>query len=72
MGAKVHPRPSEEVDTSWQSDLADLKSFASLLVAVWPQWPKLTKVEARPGPSKAGLPRRRRPRGNSNPGAIQH
>eukprot|EP00972_Heterocapsa_arctica_P037613 5535505-Heterocapsa_arctica.AAC.1 len=72
MGAKLHPRPSEETDISWQSHLADLKSFAKLILAVWALWPKLTKVDARPGHSNAGLPRRRRPRGNSNPGATHH
>eukprot|EP00972_Heterocapsa_arctica_P033353 4909055-Heterocapsa_arctica.AAC.1 len=72
MGAKLHPWPAEEVDTSWQSDLADLKSFAKLLLVLWTQWPKLTKVEPRPGPSNTGLPRKRKPRGNSNPGATQH
>eukprot|EP00972_Heterocapsa_arctica_P026217 3859869-Heterocapsa_arctica.AAC.1 len=43
QGAKLHHSPSEEVDSKWQSDLADLKSFAKLLLAVWPLWPKLTK-----------------------------
>eukprot|EP00972_Heterocapsa_arctica_P011563 1693773-Heterocapsa_arctica.AAC.1 len=30
QGAKLHDSPSEEVDSKWQSDLTDLKSFAKL------------------------------------------
>ena len=48
QGAKVHPGPSEEVSTKWQSDLADLQSYAKLLVTLWTLWPKRTKVEPRP------------------------
>eukprot|EP00972_Heterocapsa_arctica_P065826 9715343-Heterocapsa_arctica.AAC.1 len=71
-GAKVHPSPSEEVSSKWQSDLADLQSYAKLLNTVWPLWPKLAKVEPRPKPDlPEGGPRRRRPRRSTNPGAPQ-
>ena len=58
------------MSTKWQSDLADLQSYAKLLVTLWPLWPKLTKVEPRPTSNlQQERARTRRPRGNTNPGA---
>eukprot|EP00972_Heterocapsa_arctica_P030217 4451350-Heterocapsa_arctica.AAC.1 len=73
QGAKVHPSPSEEISARWADDLANLKSYAKLMIILWPLWPKLTKVEPRPNADlQLGRAKTRRPRGNTNPGAPKH
>ena len=70
LGAMAHPQPPQEVVDSWQRDLSDLDSFASLLVAVWPLWPKPIKAGRLPaGPVGR---RGRRPSAVSNPNATRH